>query len=98
MTPLPRFGRAVLGVTRQAEAQKIGVVEGRDESLVIYCNAGKYLSVLRAMRAWNNGDLDALVIPERRITDWSLLPHPSLDSGGISKQKESRYLVFLKQR
>ena len=95
---LARFGRAVLGITRQAEAQKIGVVEGRDESLVIYCNAGKYLSVLRAMRAWNNGDLDALVIPERRITDRSLLPHPSLDSGTISKQKESRYLVFLKER
>jgi 4-amino-4-deoxy-L-arabinose transferase-like glycosyltransferase len=93
---LVQFGRDVQWATREAGAPRIGVVEGRDEAMVIYCDAGSYLPVTRAMRAWANGDLDALVIPERRITDPNLFPAPKLDSGPISKQKESRYLLFLR--
>jgi 4-amino-4-deoxy-L-arabinose transferase-like glycosyltransferase len=95
---LVRFGREVRKVTREAGALKIGVVEGRDEPMVIYCDAGSYLPVIRAMRAWNNGDIDALVIPERRIPDPGLLPLPTIDSGPISKQKETRYLLFLRPK
>jgi 4-amino-4-deoxy-L-arabinose transferase-like glycosyltransferase len=95
---LVRFGRKVRELTKEAGALKIAIVRGRDEPMVIYCDAGSYLSVIRAMRAWSNGDIDALVIPERRIPDPSLLPLPALDSGPISKQKETRYLLFLRPK
>ena len=95
---LVRFGEKVQKATREAGAARIGVVEGRDEPMVIYCGADSYLPVVRAMRAWKNGDIDALVIPERRIADPSLLPPPALDSGPISKQKETRYLLFLRPK
>jgi 4-amino-4-deoxy-L-arabinose transferase-like glycosyltransferase len=95
---LVRFGRQVRKVTNEAGALKIGIIEGRDEAMVIYCDAGSYLPVIRAMRAWNNGDIDALVIPERRIPDPNLLPPPALDSGLISKQGETRYLLFLRPK
>jgi 4-amino-4-deoxy-L-arabinose transferase-like glycosyltransferase len=95
---LVRFGREVRKATREAGVVKIGVVEGWDEPMVIYCDAGSYLRPVRAMRAWNNGDIDALVVPERRIPDPSLLPFPTLDSGPISKQKETRYLLFLRPK
>jgi hypothetical protein len=95
---LVRFGREVQAVVKKAGISEVGVVEGRDEPMIIYCDAGSYLRANRAMRAWNNGDLDALVIPERRITDPSLLPPPTLDSGPISKQNETRYLLFLRPK
>jgi hypothetical protein len=38
------------------------------------------------MRAWTNSDIDALVIPERRVPDPGQLPPPVLDSGPIPKQ------------
>jgi 4-amino-4-deoxy-L-arabinose transferase-like glycosyltransferase len=95
---LVRFGSEVREVSRKAGASRIGVVEGRDEPMVIYCDAGRYLSVVRAMRAWTNGDIDALVIPERRVPDPGQLPPPVLDSGPISKQSETRYLLFLRPK
>jgi hypothetical protein len=45
----------------KAGISEVGVVEGRDEPIVIYCDAGRYLRVIRAMRAWSNGELNALV-------------------------------------
>jgi 4-amino-4-deoxy-L-arabinose transferase-like glycosyltransferase len=95
---LVRFGRKVQAVVKKAGISEVGVVEGRDEPMIIYCGAGSYLRVNRAMRAWNNGDLDALVIPERRIANPGMLPPPTLDSGPISKQNESRYLLFLRPK
>jgi 4-amino-4-deoxy-L-arabinose transferase-like glycosyltransferase len=95
---LVRFGREVQAVTKKAGALKLGVVEGRDEPMAIYCGASGYLRANRAMRAWSNGELDALVAPERRIKDPSLLPSPTLDSGPISKQSETRYLLFLRPK
>ncbi|MGA7901042.1 MAG: hypothetical protein WCA06_00240, partial [Terrimicrobiaceae bacterium] len=95
---LVRFGREVQAVVKKAGISEVGVVEGRDEPMIIYCDAGSYLRVNRAMRAWNNGDLDALVIPERRITNPGMLPPPTLDSGPISKQNETRYLLFLRSK
>jgi 4-amino-4-deoxy-L-arabinose transferase-like glycosyltransferase len=95
---LARFGRNVRIVARAAGARKIGAIEGRDEPMVIYCDAGSYLRVKRAMREWSNGELDALVVPERRIEDLSALPAPALDSGPISKQGETRYLLFLRPK
>jgi hypothetical protein len=95
---LVRFGREVQAVVKKAGISEVGVVEGRDEPMIIYCGAGSYLRVNRAMRAWNNGDLDALVIPERRIANPGMLPPPTLDSGPISKQNESRYLLFLRPK
>jgi hypothetical protein len=95
---LVRFDKEVQAVTKKAGALKVGVVEGRDEPMVIYCGASSYLRANRAMRAWSNGELDALVAPERRIEDPSLLPSPTLDSGPISKQGETRYLLFLRPK
>jgi 4-amino-4-deoxy-L-arabinose transferase-like glycosyltransferase len=95
---LVRFGREVQAVAKKAGAMKVGVVEGRDEPMVIYCGASSYLRANRAMRAWSNGELDALVAPERRIEDPRLLPSPTLDSGPISKQGETRYLLFLRPK
>ena len=95
---LVRFGREVQAVTKKAGALKLGVVEGRDEPMVIYCGAARTLRPNSAMRAWSTGELDALVIPERRITNPDLLPPPRLDSGPISKQNETRYLLFLRPK
>lgn len=95
---LLRFGRNVQKMTREAGGSRIGMVAGRDEAMVIYCDAGKYLLILRAIRDLKNGEIDALVLPERRITDQSQLPPPALDSGPISKQGETRYLLFLRPR
>jgi hypothetical protein len=58
---LVQFGREVQAAVKKAGISEVGVVEGRDEPIVIYCDAGRYLRVIRAMRAWSNGELNALV-------------------------------------
>ena len=79
---------------RQAGARSISMVEGRDEPMVLYCDAGSYILIKRATREFKNGERDALVLPERRVGDADgPLPPPALDSGPISKHGESRYLV-----
>ena len=94
---MARFGRRVQALARQAGARSISMVEGRDEPMVIYCDAGSYVLIKRATREFLNGDRDALVLPERRVADASgALPPPALDSGPISKLGESRYLLFLR--
>ncbi|HEY5704568.1 MAG TPA: glycosyltransferase family 39 protein [Terrimicrobiaceae bacterium] len=95
---LVRFGREVQAIVKEAGISELGVVEGRDEPMVIYCGAARTLRPNLAMRAWNNGELHALVVPERRIKDASFLPPPTLDSGPISKQGETRYLLFLRRK
>ena len=73
------------------------MVEGRDEPMVLYCDAGSYILIKRATREFRNGERDALVLPERRVADADgPLPPPALDSGPISKHGESRYLLFLR--
>ena len=94
---LARFGRKVQALARQAGARSISMVEGRDEPMVIYCDAGSYILIKRATREFKNGERDALVLPERRVADADgPLPPPALDSGPISKHGESRYLLFLR--
>jgi 4-amino-4-deoxy-L-arabinose transferase-like glycosyltransferase len=94
---LARFGRRVQALARQAGARSISIVEGRDEPMVIYCDAGSYVLIKRATRELINGERDALVVPERRIKDADVpLPSAALDSGPISKNGESRYLLFLR--
>ncbi len=94
---LARFGRKVQALAKQAGARSISMVEGRDEQMVLYCDAGSYILIKRATREFKNGERDALVLPERRIVDADgPLPPPVLDSGPISKNGESRYLLFLR--
>jgi 4-amino-4-deoxy-L-arabinose transferase-like glycosyltransferase len=94
---LARFGRQVQALAQEAGARSISMVEGRDEPMVLYCNAGSYILIKRATREFLQGDRDALVLPERRVADASgPLPPPALDSGPISKRGESRYLLFLR--
>jgi hypothetical protein len=95
---LARFGRQVQTLAKEAGARSISMVEGRDEPMVIYCDAGSYVLIKRTTRAFINGERDALVLPERRIEDPSALPPPALDSGPISKHGESRYLLFLRPK
>lgn len=95
---LARFGRQVQTLAKEAGARSISMVEGRDEPMVIYCDAGSYVLIKRTTREFINGERDALVLPERRIEDPSALPPPALDSGPISKHGESRYLLFLRPK
>ncbi len=94
---MARFGQKVQALARQAGARSISMVEGRDEPMVLYCDAGSYILIKRATREFKNGESDALVLPERRVADADgPLPPPALDSGPISKHGESRYLLFLR--
>jgi 4-amino-4-deoxy-L-arabinose transferase-like glycosyltransferase len=94
---LARFGRKVQTLAKEAGARSISMVEGRDEPMVLYCDAGRYVLIKRATREFLNGERDALILPERRVADASgPLPPPILDSGPISKRGEGRYLLFLR--
>ena len=67
---LARFGRKVQALAKQAGARNISMVEGRDEEpVVLYCDAGSYILIKRATREFQNGERDALVLPERRVAD-----------------------------
>ena len=72
--------RALAGKFRrspeQAGARSISMVEGRDEPMVLYCDAGSYILIKRATREFKNGERDALVLPERRVAarSWTAPP------------------------
>lgn len=93
---LVRFGQEVQAKALAAGAKSIAVVEGKDEAMLIYCGGDTYFHRDRGLRWWNEGTVDALVIPERRIKPEDSLPAPALDSGPISKQGETRYFLFLR--
>ena len=83
---------------RAAGITKIGVVKGQDEPMVIYCGGDSYLTPNKARLLWQKGELDAVVIPERLMDQSGAFPATALDSGDISKQREARYLLFLRPR
>lgn len=82
---------------RTSGARPFGVVDGRDEGMVIYADGGKFLSPDEALALWNKGNLNALLVPGRRLADLPGLPPPSLESGPINKH-EDRYFLFLRDR
>ncbi len=88
-----RFGREVQA---RAAGRELAVVQGRDEAMILYADGREYLHADRALRFWQDGIVDALLIPERRLPPGASLPSPALDSGPISKNRESRYLLFLR--
>ncbi len=97
---MPRWGRAVQAAAAQTGATRIAVVEGRDEGMVIYCGGASYFRPGQALEAWRKNEIDALVIPARRLEDQKdppPLPAPALEGVDISKDdRKERYLFFLR--
>ncbi len=92
-----RFGRQVQQMVAAAGISKPVVVQGKDEAMLLYCGGDTYFHPVTALRDWQAGKINALVIPERRIEGPYQLPLPELDSGPISKQGEKRYLLFIRK-
>jgi len=93
------FGRRVQQQMAAAGLSKVAVVEGKDEAMLIYCGGDTYYHPVTALRDWQAGQINALVIPERRIENKEQyqLPIPALDSGPVSKAGETRYLLFIRK-
>jgi 4-amino-4-deoxy-L-arabinose transferase-like glycosyltransferase len=65
------FGRAVVKDTT-AHGWRYGVVGGEDEGMLLYVRRTEFLEPEQAIAAWNEGKLDALVVPDDEID--GLLP------------------------
>ena len=98
---LARFGRKADLVAEAAGISAIDVISGDDEALVIYAGETETLHHNRAVRRWNNGESDALLLPARRLVEDRIserveLPPPALDSGEVLGGE--RYLLFLRMK
>jgi hypothetical protein len=65
------FGRAVVKDTI-AHGWRYAVVGGEDEGMLLYVRRTEFLEPEQAIAAWNEGKLDALVVPDDEID--GLLP------------------------
>lgn len=74
------FGRAVVKDTI-AHGWRYAVVGGEDEGMLLYVRRTEFLEPEQAIAAWNDGKLDALVVPDDEID--GLLPR--LQGGGPKK-------------
>ena len=63
---LVHFGRRVQALTA---GKQIGFVQGRDEGMVMYLGLSEAISPGAAVRRWNAGELDALVLSEKRLKE-----------------------------
>lgn len=86
----------LLGRTVQSVASpgRLGVVDGRDEGMVIYADGGRFLKAREAAARWAAGSLDALLVPERELEKLPDLPPPVLTAPG---RREERYFLFLRR-
>jgi 4-amino-4-deoxy-L-arabinose transferase-like glycosyltransferase len=94
---LVRFGREAAAKAAQHGKGRLGIVEGRDEGLAMYAGGLWGIHPNRALRWWTEGELDALLIPERRLKDHELahlLPEPTLVSPKMPST--DKYLLFLR--
>ena len=65
------FGRAVVKETA-AHNWRYGVIGGEDEGMLLYVRRTEFLEPEEGAAQWNNGKLDALVVPDDEIEE--LLP------------------------
>lgn len=92
-----RFGREAQAVAHAAGIERVEVVQGRDEAMILYGGGREYLHVDTAARRWREGKIDAVIVPERRLEGISVFPAPALVSDEISKNGETRYFLFLRR-
>lgn len=97
---LVRFGRQAATLAAGNGAGRLAVVSGRDEGLLLYAGQPRFLHPDRAARLWDGNEIEALLIPERRLREKMLdqtldLPKPTL----ISRETPNgeRHLLFLKK-
>ncbi len=94
---LVQFGHQAATLAAQHDQGRLEIVDGRDEGLAMY--AGKLFAIHpnRALRFWKDAQIDALIIPERRLKDHelaSVLPPPSLSTN--IRPSTDRYFLFLR--
>ncbi|MEX1119711.1 MAG: glycosyltransferase family 39 protein [Terrimicrobiaceae bacterium] len=96
---LVNFGREAAALTATIGQGRLGVVEGRDEGLPMYAGVKEMIHPHRAIRFWQGGHIDALIIPERRLAEHDIptqidLPPPALQTE--KRPSGERYLLFLR--
>ncbi|MDX2081349.1 MAG: glycosyltransferase family 39 protein [Terrimicrobiaceae bacterium] len=72
---------------------RLGVVDGRDEGMILYTDGRRFLKPREAAALWNAGSLDALLVPERELEKFEELPPPALVAPG---RREPRYFLFVR--
>lgn len=96
---LARFGRGAAQMAQQSGKHRLGLVSSSDEGLLLYFGAPKPLHTAEAMNLWNEHEIDALLIPERKFRELSdsevaRFPRPVLISE--ETQNKNRHLLFLR--
>ncbi len=96
---LARFGRGAARMAQQSGKHSLGLVSSSDEGLLLYFGAPKPLHTAEAMNLWNDHEIDALLIPDRKFRELpesqtTQFPRPALISE--ETQNKNRHLLFLR--
>ncbi|GAB4172387.1 MAG: hypothetical protein Fur0032_11800 [Terrimicrobiaceae bacterium] len=88
-----RFGEEAAQRARAHRDGRLAVVDGKDEGLVMYAEVASTTPAARAIREFQEGRLDVLLIPRRRLPEGTQLPEPAMTSGRSPNGEE--YLLIL---
>jgi 4-amino-4-deoxy-L-arabinose transferase-like glycosyltransferase len=97
---LVKFGREAAALAAGVGEGRLAVVEGRDEGLFMYAGVKEMIHPNRAIRFWQGGHIDALIIPERRLTEHNIRSQIDLPAPALDAQKGTggeRYFLFLRK-
>src|SRR5581483_2305879 len=92
---LVKFGEHTRAIAR-SRGWPLAAVSGRDEGMLLYLELPKFTPLVEAQSAWRDGNLSALVLPEKIWRDNGLLfPHArEWFKSEPAPEKNSRY-VFI---
>ena len=95
---LVRFGEEARRKALAAGVERLGVVDGRDEGLLMYAGGGKdYLKPSTARKMFLNGQVGAVLTSERQIKDRTGYPAPAMEFQPMGKN-EAKYLLFIREK
>ncbi len=91
---LVEFGAKVRALT---PPQRIAVVSGKDEGMLLYTGATHFTRLDRAVEAWRRGELDALVLPLKllKAREDELKPFRIALQSMPAAEKQSRYVCLV---
>ncbi len=97
---LVTFGRDAAVLAAETGEGRLAVIDARDEGLLMYAGVSETIHPNRAIRYWNGGHLDALIVTERRLADHNMraqidLPEPTLETQ--KRPSGERYFLFLRR-